>query len=92
MGMGAPKPGSTLPPQGGKGGVQQPVQPQVPAQGGKGNMPLPAHYQSPYANYGFDPALQSYLDHSCFCNQYSNMASLYFSLAPKFFAGEIFRP
>jgi len=31
MGMGAPKPGSTLPPQGGKGGVQQPVQPQVPA-------------------------------------------------------------
>jgi len=31
MGMGAPKQGSTLPPQGGKGGVQQPVQPQVPA-------------------------------------------------------------
>jgi hypothetical protein len=39
--MGAPKPGSTLPPQGGKGGVQQPVRPQSPytpigAQGGKG--------------------------------------------------------
>ena len=34
----------------------------VPAQGGKGNMPLPSHYQSPYANYGFDPGLQSYLD------------------------------
>ena len=30
--MDAPKPGSTLPPQGGKGGVQQPV----PPQGGKG--------------------------------------------------------
>lgn len=152
--MGAPKPGSTLPPQGGKGGVQQPVQPQVPAQGGKtpvpmggmlggggqpqpqsylqqmtqpgqniysglgvplstqpqvpaqggkapltqeqidalapnidpvrprpfengpgpripaqggkGNIPLPEHYQSPYANYGFDPALQSYLDQQNF--------------------------
>jgi hypothetical protein len=36
MGMGAPKQGSTLPPQGGKGGVQQPVRPQVPAPGGKG--------------------------------------------------------
>lgn len=35
---------------------------QVPAQGGKGNRPLPSHYQSPYANYGFDPGLQSYLD------------------------------
>jgi hypothetical protein len=51
-----------VPAQGGKGGVQQPVQPTVPAQGGKGNMPLPSHYQSPYANYGFDSGLQSYLD------------------------------
>jgi hypothetical protein len=133
MGMGAPKPGSTLPPQGGKGGVQPPVQPQVPPtlasakgqpqvppvqpqvpptlasakgqpqvppaqpipsaggkggiinnpqlqqtmqlaqslqqpgrpippQGSKGNRPLPEGYQSPFANYGFDPGLQSYLD------------------------------
>jgi hypothetical protein len=48
-----------VPVQGGKGGVQQPT---IPAQGGKGNMPLPEGYQSPYANYGFDPGLQSYLD------------------------------
>jgi len=111
MGMGAAKPGSTLPPQGGKGGVQQPNRPGqvplqggkpaapgtifnprnprnipmpggkgggtiypkpvpsqggkgggIPPQGGKGNMPLPSHYQSPYASYGFDSGLQSYLD------------------------------
>jgi hypothetical protein len=36
---------------------------QVPQQPGNPfQMPLPSHYQSPYANYGFDPALQSYLD------------------------------
>jgi hypothetical protein len=51
-----------MPPQGGKGGVYQPMPGQVPPQGGKGNMPLPEGYQSPYANYGFDPGLQSYLD------------------------------
>jgi hypothetical protein len=58
-------PGGGYPPvpaQGGKGGVQQPVQPSVPAQGGKGNMPLPADYQSRYGNYGFDSGLQNYLD------------------------------
>jgi hypothetical protein len=38
MGAGARRPGSTVPPQGGKGGVQQPVQPTVPAQGGKGGV------------------------------------------------------
>jgi hypothetical protein len=42
--------------------VYQPPPGQVPPQGGKGNRPLPSHYQSPYANYGFDPGLQSYLD------------------------------
>lgn len=52
---------------------QQPQQPgQVPVQGGFGQQPakggtlpsftLPSHYQSPFANYGFDPGLQSYLD------------------------------
>ena len=40
MGMGAAKPGSTLPPQGGKGGVQQPV----PPQGGKGGVRPPNTY------------------------------------------------
>ena len=45
MGMGAMKPGSTVPPQGGKGGVQ-PTQPQSPytpigAQGGKGGVQQP---------------------------------------------------
>ena len=44
-------------------GLQQPGQ--VPVQGGRGPLSpftLPSHYQSPYANYGFDPGLQSYLD------------------------------
>jgi hypothetical protein len=40
---------------------QQPGQmPQKPGQ--PFQMPLPEGYQSPYANYGFDPGLQSYLD------------------------------
>jgi hypothetical protein len=52
MGMGAPKQGSTLPPQGGKGGVQQPVRPQVPAQGGKGGVQQPVQPQSPYTPIG----------------------------------------
>jgi hypothetical protein len=45
---------------------QQPQQPgQVPQQGGDKAPPvmtLPDHYQSPFASYGFDPGLQSYLD------------------------------
>lgn len=48
MGMGAPKPGSTLPPQGGKGGVQPPVQPTIPPQGTYPGMPLTPHPSSPY--------------------------------------------
>jgi len=43
MAMGAPKPGSTLPPQGGKGGVQ----PQVPPQGGKGGVQQPQNTLQP---------------------------------------------
>jgi len=40
---------------------QQPVQmPQKPGQ--PFQMTLPDHYQSPFASYGFDPGLQSYLD------------------------------
>jgi hypothetical protein len=51
MGMGAAKPGSTVPPQGGKGGVQ-PTQPQSPytpigAQGGKGGVQQPVRPQVP---------------------------------------------
>ena len=44
MGMGATKPGSTLPPQGGKGGGR-PMPPQVPAQGGKGTVQPPPGQQ-----------------------------------------------
>lgn len=44
MGMGAPKQGSTLPPQGGKGGGRQPT---VPAQGGKGGVQQPVRPQVP---------------------------------------------
>lgn len=36
--------------------------PRIPAQGGKTQPALPPGFQSPYANYGFDPGLQSYLD------------------------------
>lgn len=62
-GIGAPQGGfpqqSGQPQQPGFG--QQPVQmPQKPGQ--PFQMTLPDHYQSPYANYGFDPGLQSYLD------------------------------
>jgi hypothetical protein len=56
MGMGAAKPGSTLPPQGGKGGVQRPNrpgQPQVPFQG-KGQPGQP-QVQPPYTPIGYPP-------------------------------------
>jgi hypothetical protein len=47
---------------------QQPGQPQLNDPLNRGGMPfqrpLPEGYQSPYANYGFDPKLQSYLDNS----------------------------
>jgi hypothetical protein len=42
----APRPGSTLPPQGGKGGGRQPT---VPAQGGKGTVQQPGQPQVPMA-------------------------------------------
>ena len=44
--------------------VNAPYQPgQMPQKPGQPfQMPLPEGYQSPYATYGFDPALQSYLD------------------------------
>ena len=42
----APRPGSTLPPQGGKGGGRQPT---VPAQGGKGTVQQPDQPQVPMA-------------------------------------------
>jgi hypothetical protein len=71
-------PAQPIPSAGGKSGIAGPIQQivdivgqvpqqpgQVPVQGGRGPLPpfaLPSHYQSPYANYGFDPGLQSYLD------------------------------
>ena len=54
MGMGAAKPGSTLPPQGGKGGGR-PMPPQVPAQGGKAPPPLEAIYDPPQPGGGYPP-------------------------------------
>ena len=45
----------------------QPMMPQMPQQPGQMPIfqrPLPEGFQSPYANYGFDPGLQSYLDNS----------------------------
>jgi hypothetical protein len=47
---------------------QQPGQPQQPfgqqttSGGPLPQFTLPSHYQSPFASYGFDPGLQSYLD------------------------------
>jgi hypothetical protein len=52
--MGAMKPGSTLPPQGGKGGVQQPIRPQVPMAGGKAPGAVQPG-QPPYMPIGYPP-------------------------------------
>ena len=61
---------NTIGPNGLPVGGTMPGQPQQPGQSQQGGLArgpstpftLPSHYQSPYANYGFDPALQSYLD------------------------------
>jgi translation initiation factor IF-2 len=59
MGMGAAKPGSTLPPQGGKSGVQQPIQPQVPMAGGKAAGAVQPG-QPPYLPTGLPPSQPVY--------------------------------
>ena len=53
--MGAARPGSTLPPQGGKSGVQRPT---LPPQGAKGGgAPMPPQPQSPYTPIGSQPQM-----------------------------------